>query len=463
MALGKSEIRVVTEPAPPAPDPTPPPEFRWQAFFRFAREPLFMLSRHRRLLFANPAWEACTGLSLADVRGRPCRRRGGEPSLDPEEATLAALAPPAEAMAGQTCRVRRRNPRDAADWWRLEFFPLLGGQGLLGVLGKVTALPGGTDPASTLPDRLLALRDRQAEAYRLDALPGELPAMRRLIEQARLASQGRMPVTLVGEPGTGKHWLARAIHHAGPTRDRSFAGLDARLPPAVLAGLLFESAGRRLALGTVYLREPAELPRDLQDRLAQQLRGADEAGAGPRLIVGHRADPSEAVRAGRLQPELHCAASTLTIHLPPLRERLADLDGLIELFLGRARRAAEHHVAGPNPEAVQILRGHAWPGNLRELYETLRGACARAAGERLEPADLPFALRHAPLPAEKKLPLDALLEQAERRLILLALRLARGNKTRAAELLGIWRPRLLRRLEHFGIDTGDEEKEGPVD
>lgn len=87
----------------------------------------------------------------------------------------------------------------------------------------------------------------------------------------------------------------------------------------------------------------------------------------------------------------------------------------------------------------------------------LRGAAGHARGERLELADLPFFLRSGPMPAEKKLPLDELLEQAERRLILLALRQARGNRTRAAEILGIWRPRLLRRLDHFGIDAGSDK------
>ncbi len=84
----------------------------------------------------------------------------------------------------------------------------------------------------------------------------------------------------------------------------------------------------------------------------------------------------------------------------------------------------------------------------------LRGAAARAKGERIELADLPFFLRNGPLPAARKLPLDALLEQAERRLILLALRQAGGNRSQAAETLAISRPRLLRRIEEFGI-TGD--------
>jgi len=312
--------------------------------------------------------------------------------------------------------------------------------------------------ALPLPERLLALRDRLAATFRLDDLASELPAMQRVVEQARLAATLRLPVTLIGESGTGKHWLARAIHHAGPLRDRGFARLDANaLPASLIADLLMEPRGERLALGTAYLREPAALPRELQARLVQRLHS--EKGDGPRLILGHRGDPDEAVRAGRLLDHLHCAASTLTIRLPPLRERLAGLDSLSRSLLARSR--IWHESAQPPPatvsaEAALALRAYAWPGNLRELSEVLGGAAGRAKGDRIELTDLPFFLRSGPLPAAPKLPLDALLEQAERRLILLALRQAGGNRSQAADILGIWRPRLLRRLEHFGIETTRE-------
>jgi DNA-binding NtrC family response regulator len=438
-------------------DPSPT-DLRWQTYLRQAGEPLFLLNHRRRLLFANRAWEECTGLSLAAVRGRPCRPPRAS-DADTEEVPLPAFAPPAEAMAGQTCRARRRALGPAAGWWQLDFFPLRGEAGLLGILGKITPLPMMPASSGALPERLVALRDRHAEAFRLDDLPSDLPAMQRVMAQARLASTLRSPVALVGEAGTGKHWLARAMHQAGPQRDRCFARIDTRaLPVPLLAELLLQPRGQRLALGTVYIREPADLPRELQAELVVRIHGASESD-GPRLIVGHGGDPAEAVRTGQLLEEFHCATSTSTVQLPPLRERLADLDGLIRSFLARARIVAEPPAMAPttaSAEATLALRGYGWPGNLRELYEVLRGAARRAKGERIELADLPFFLRSGPMPATKNLPLDALLEQAERRIILLALRQARGNRAQAAEILGIWRPRLLRRLEHFGIDTGAE-------
>jgi transcriptional regulator with PAS, ATPase and Fis domain len=426
-------------------------ELRWQSYLRHAGEPLFLLNRRRRLVFANRAWEECVRLSVADARGRPCRAAR---STDAERGILPipVLAPPPEALAGQTCRARRRAP--SGDWWLLDFFPIRGAQGLLGILGKITPLPAASPVVASLPDRLAVLRDRLAEAYRLDTLPTEPPPLARMVEQARLASQSRLPVTLIGEAGTGKHWLARAIHQASPQRERAFVRLDARgLPAPVLADWLLTT---RPAIGTVYVREPGELPRELQDRLAQQLHADDRDR--PRLIVGHRADPIDAVRSGRLLDALHFAASTLTIDLPPLRARLAELEQFVSVFLTRIQRLMESTARHVSVEAAQALRSHRWPGNLRELYDALCSAARRAKGDCIELTDLPFFLRDGPLPAEKKLPLDDLLEQAERRLILLALRQAGGNRTRAAEILGIWRPRLLRRLEHFAIATEEHDQ-----
>jgi DNA-binding NtrC family response regulator len=116
--------------------------------------------------------------------------------------------------------------------------------------------------------------------------------------------------------------------------------------------MLFEPRGRRLSFGTIYLREPAEMQRELQDVLARMLLASDSGPDEPRIIAGHSRDPAEAVCAGRLLEELHHALTTITISLPPLRERLADLDALIGLLLKRAQPLIEHKVTGVSAEAM---------------------------------------------------------------------------------------------------------------
>jgi arginine utilization regulatory protein len=426
--------------------------FRWQGFFQHAAQPMFLVNRRRRVLFVNRAWEACTGLKLAEVRGRSCRRRSAA-ALEKEDAILSVCAPPADALAGRLCQARRR-AHASADWWEIQFVPIAGADGLLGILGIIRVLPAPGEAPAALPDKLMALRDRQAARYRLDDLGIQSPAIARLQEQARLAAQTRLPITLLGEAGAGKEWLARAIHCLGAGRQRYFTCLDAeRLPPSILGEVLF-GPGRRIGFGTVYLREPALLPREWQSRLAESVK-PQELSDFPRLIVGFRSDPRLEIQAGRLLEEFYCAISPISITIPPLRERLAELPHFIDALLQRQRELTPHSVRGIGGEAMQALRAQPWPRNLRELNEVLLDACRRARGERIELADLPFYLKQGALPAERRLPLDTLLEQVERRLIALALKLTQNNQTRAAELLEIWRPRLLRRMEKFGLPEGD--------
>jgi DNA-binding NtrC family response regulator len=344
----------------------------------------------------------------------------------------------------------------------VEFLPLRTGERVLGILGKILPVPADASAHPVLlPEQLVALRAKVAERYRIEQLTGDGLAMCRVGEQIRLASQTNVPVLIVGEPGTGKHRVARTIHQHRATRERTFVALDcARLPAAALSMALFGEAGLagREDIGTLYLHEPSYLPRELQARLADRLRD-ERAESAPHIIAGCGEDPAAEVRAERLLNEFHHALSTLVISMPPLRDRAADLPFLVERLLARANEVDDRRILGLASEALAAIRSYPWPGNLRELYAVLASARAQAAGDQIQLADLPAYLRlavrldqTAGAVAERPLPLDQLLEQAERQLILLALRRARGNKSRAAEILSIWRPRLMRRMEALGIE-----------
>jgi DNA-binding NtrC family response regulator len=426
-------------------------EFRWTAWFQRSTQPLFVLSRRRQILFVNRAWEALTGLRLGDVRKRVCRRqRDAAPGSC--EAVLHALRPPRESLAGQAADVRRLIASPAGPrWWDVAYWPLPGPDKAVGLLGKIVPLAMVQSLGQqTLPERLMVLRQRHASQWSLDSLASEVPAMRLVVDQVRLAAQSGVAVLLVGERGTGKQWLARTIHQQSAARENCWFALDGRhLPAAALAWILFGPPGLAQRQGaSAYLQEPGAMPRELQDRLCEV---AAASGNGPRLLSGFSTDPAAEVAAGRLLPQLHCLLAPLTIRLPPLRERLQDFPALVRRLLSRIGSGADKPVTTLTDEAWEVLRAHAWPGNVSELFAVLASACARARGDRLEIGDLPWYLRSpAPLP-ERTLALDSILEQVERRLIQVALVAAKGNKSRAAELLTIWRPRLLRRMEALGI------------
>jgi DNA-binding NtrC family response regulator len=463
----------MTEPTLPAPEPRPA-DLRWQAFFRRSTDPIFVLDRRRRVLFVNPAWENLTATPAAAARALVCRRpRPTGPDDSPEAILEHALTPPPEVLDGQTARVRRLLlGRESRRCWDVEYFPLRlegAAPGLL-ILGRITPVVAAEIVrATTLSENLVALREATTRRYGPELLAGAATSFRRLAEQVRLAATTTAPVLLVGEPGTGKRTLARCIHYQGPAREQSFAALDcARLPATAIAEVLFGSAAS--SFGAIYFHEPSHLPRDFQLRLCELLSGA--AAERPRILAGCGADPIEEVRAGRLLDELYSSLAVLTLSLPPLRERMNELSSLVDRFLRRCNGEGQVQIKGLAADAWEVIRAHKWPGNLRELHIVLAAARRHARTDRITAADLPASLRlqkrmeETPAPARPRpLPLDALLEEAERRLMELAIRRAGGNKKRAADLLSIPRPRIWRRLKALGLleeepEATDESDEG---
>lgn len=464
-------------------------QFRWQALFQRSDDPLFILNRRRAILFVNQAWEKLTGLPAGEARQLVCRRRRPVSLADPLPEILAqVLCPPPEALQGETVRVRRLLPGAGTPrWWDVEFTPLREQGRLLALLGRIVPVPlpaaetGTTSsqpsPQPPLPLRLAALRQQVQRRLQV-FFPGEdLPTQRRLADQVRLAAQVRAPVVLLGPPGSGKQTLARLIHAHGPERERSFAALDCtRLPAWSVAALLLADAGaaQRRQLGTIYLHEPGYLPREHQmllwERLLQSTDAAREDRESleglpeplPRLLVGFSMvplPPWAQIVSGQLLQELFCALDTIRLELPALQDRMAELPQMIERSLVRLNSDGEKRVSGLTPEALELLAGYPWPGNLAEMLQVLDQARLRATGEQITPEELPLSVRlrqrfqETPRQApDRLLKLDEVLNQVERRLIVLALQRARGHKARACELLGIWRPRLLRRMKELEID-----------
>jgi PAS domain S-box-containing protein len=460
-----------------------PRPFRWQALFQRAGEAVFVLDRRRRILFVNAAWERLTGLSADQAHGMLCRRPrpvGADGLL--EDVLAHILTPPPEVLGGAFARTRRlfagrtrageaAGSSSSARWWDVEFMPLRQDEPREGylVVGRIIPLPpDGAGPQVLLPERLMDLRQRRMGSFTFDLLSSGVPAMQRVVAQARLASTVRAPLLLIGEQGTGKETIARIIHYQGPSRERAFAAIDCRrLPASVLAGLLFAQPGSSLWVpGAIYLDDPAGLPRDLQLRLCEWLAVRNASGEpddGPRFFAGS-VRPEEDVGAGRLLVELFSLLGTMTVTLPPLRDRRDDLPTLVEQFLAARSAEQERVVAGLTPAAWEVMRHHDWPGNLDELRQVLADAHGRATAERIDVTELPAALcqtqrlEQEPLrPPVRPVPLEKTLEQVERHLIQLALKRAGGNRGRAAELLGIYRGRLLRRMEALGMVDAEGE------
>ena len=298
--------------------------------------------------------------------------------------------------------------------------------------------------------------------------------MQQVFETAIRVAPSSTPVLITGETGVGKEVVARAIHGASG-RD-SFVALNcAALPPNLVESELFgfkrgaftdanrDHAGlvEVAAAGTLFLDEVAEVPlvtqpkllRFLQDGEFRRLGDSQSRKSGARVIAATNREPAEEVAAGRMREDLFYRLNIVHIQIPPLRERPVDVPALAEQLVGRLADRYQLATANLSPEAVAALTAYRWPGNIRELENVLARALALRSGQNITLQDLPPEIGKAGasspatglLDQEPTLP----LEEVERRYIVRVLEATGGNKLKAAQILGIDRSTLHRKLKQM--------------
>ncbi len=297
------------------------------------------------------------------------------------------------------------------------------------------------------------------------------PSMRPVLEMIARVGPSDANVLILGENGTGKGLVARALHAASGRAGRAFVTLNAGgISEGVFESELFghvkgaftdaraDRVGRfELADGgTLFLDEIANVPASQQGKLLRVLETGEFERLGSsrtrkvdvRIISATNADPHAEVAAGRFRQDLLFRLNTIEIRLPPLRDRREDIPLLAQHFLRAHARRYRKDTAGFEPPALQALLTYPWPGNVRELDHAVERAALMATGARVAPADL--GLRHAPEGATP--PLEEMgLEEVEQILIRKALSRHGSNVSQAARALGLSRSALYRRMEKFGL------------
>jgi two-component system response regulator HydG len=323
------------------------------------------------------------------------------------------------------------------------------------------------------------LRTVATEAGDLGEILGSSPAIRRVADVLGRVVDVESSVLVVGESGTGKELVARALHRRGRRRSGPFVAINcAAMPEALLESELFGHARgaftdahvARTGLftqahgGTLLLDEIGDLPLALQPKLLRALQertvrpvGSDvEVPFDARIVAATSRDLEAAVADGRFREDLYFRIDVIRVEVPPLRERGNDVLLLAQHFLERYARQADKAVAGFAPAVAKRLLAYAWPGNVRELQNCLERAVALARHDRLTVDDLPDRIRHAgagPVArAGTPVPLVS-LEELERAHVLRVLEHVRSNRKLAAEILGLDRKTLYRKLRHYAADT----------
>jgi len=345
----------------------------------------------------------------------------------------------------------------------------------------IAALKNGAFDFVTKPVDLEVLRRLVGTALKLPerpqssrALVGDSEPMRRLREKVAKLARSQAPVYIAGESGTGKELVARLIHEQGARAGQPFVPVNCGAIPQELieselfghrkgsfTGAVADKAGLFQAAngGTLFLDEVAELPTHLQVKLLRAIQekrvrrvGAEnEEAIDVRILSATHKDLSALVAEGGFRQDLFYRINVIELRVPPLRERTDDIPALAGHILERV--AAEMGVAPPalTAGALEALRGHPFPGNVRELENILERALTLSEGGAIQAEDLQLPAAAAAAPAAAGGGLASELDRVEREKILRALESTRWNRTRAAKQLGITLRALRYRMEKLGL------------
>jgi two-component system nitrogen regulation response regulator GlnG len=364
-------------------------------------------------------------------------------------------------------------------------------------LDEVVLLAERALAASRLTAEVVRLRTGLAEVWEFGALIGRHPRMQDVYKTIGRIAGSDVTVLLRGESGTGKELVARAIHHYSRRAGRPFVAVScAAIPGTLLESELFghergaftDAKERRLGKlelatgGTFYLDEVGDMPLDLQTKLLRALQertiervgGNESIRIDVRVLAATNRDLDALMKEGKFREDLYYRLNVVTLNLPPLRERRRDIPLLVDHFLAKYR--GDLGERGVAPDALNRLVGHGWPGNVRELENVVQRAMVMATGGVILPEHLPIG----PVSAAASVAVDATLEEiierkliecvrglrshasanlydlmvglVEKPLLRAVLRETGGNQVRAAQILGINRNTLRKKLTEHDID-----------
>jgi two-component system NtrC family response regulator len=316
------------------------------------------------------------------------------------------------------------------------------------------------------------LRTEVTEKYRLGNIIAHSAAMEPVIQMAMQVARSNATVLLTGESGTGKELFARAIHYNSPRASKPLITVNCPSIPdnlleselfghvkGAFTGALRDRKGKfELADGgTIFLDEigdlkesvQAKLLRVLQEHEVERLGGSEVIRVDVRVIAATNKNLEELVKQGRFREDLYYRLNVVPIHIPPLRERKEDIPFLVDTFV---RKYAGEQSFTVEPEVYSLMQAYHWPGNVRELENVIERAIVLSHEPRLTAESLPPHIGQPAAALPFELDASLTLEEIERRAIQAALKKSGGNRTRAAQLLGIPRHVLLYRLKKFGME-----------
>jgi two-component system response regulator HydG len=324
----------------------------------------------------------------------------------------------------------------------------------------------------------IALKERLGDRFNFSKIIGRSPKMKEVFGTLSLVAPTDATVLILGESGTGKELVANSIHHNSLRAGQPFIKVScAALPETLLEGELFghekgaftgaiarrEGRFQLAHRGTIFLDEVGEMSVTTQTKLLRVLQEKEFEPLGStrtvktdvRVIAASNKDLEREVKEGRFREDLFYRLNVVPVSLPPLRERKEDIPALAAYFFALYRDKNHKELRDISGKAMDLLTRYDWPGNIRELENSIERAVILARGEIIAPADLPPIIQALSRDREIQglnLPSGISLQEVEKALILKTLEDTGGNRSRAAEILGINRRTLQNKLKEYGIN-----------
>ena len=309
---------------------------------------------------------------------------------------------------------------------------------------------------------------------------GKNSEMQKLFELIRKVAPSKASVLITGESGVGKELVADAVHKLSPRKDGSFIKVHcAALSESLLESELFGhekgaytgadgmKKGRfELAHGgTIFLDEIGEINqatqvkilRVLQEKKFERVGGEETITVDVRIVAATNRSLEEEVKAGHFREDLYYRLNVVHLYVPPLRERKDDIPLLVDHFLREFARENGKNVTTIEPRARAALYKYDWPGNIRQLRNCMESAVVMCSGSEIMIEDLPPSVSKSTAEASISIPLGLPLEEAEKTLIMQNLAANKGNKSKTADILGIERKTLHRKLAKYGMEDNEQE------
>jgi DNA-binding NtrC family response regulator len=330
-----------------------------------------------------------------------------------------------------------------------------------------------------LQEKVKLLDEALKKSHQFDELIGQSPPMRKLIDQLERVADTETSILITGETGTGKELVAQALHKRSRRYKGPFVAVNcAALPDTLLESELFghksgaftDAKTERKGLffqangGTLFFDEIGDFPlalqpkllRSLEERCVRPIGGSSEIAFDARIIAATNRDIETAVEEGRFREDLYYRINVIQIDLPPLRERGTDILLLARHFIEQFAIRSDIQIAGISNAASEKLLNYSWPGNIRELRNTIERAVVLTRYEKISVDDLPekihdYKTSHILVGSDNPSELVP-IQEVERRYILHVLKTVGGNKTLAARVLGLDRKTLYRKLQHYKVD-----------